>query len=130
MNFIFFFPDEMRAESVSCYGHPLVKMPNYDRLAAEGVRFDQCHVQHPVCSPSRCSLMTGWYPHVAGHRTLWHLLRPHEPSLFRYLKEAGYHIEWHGKNDLYAINYFPLAVDHWDASEGSHMGPNPYSLDD
>ncbi|MFP3895952.1 MAG: sulfatase-like hydrolase/transferase [Anaerolineales bacterium] len=126
MNFIFFFPDEMRAESVSCYGHPLVEMPNYDRLAEEGVRFDQCHVQHPVCSPSRCSLMTGWYPHVRGHRTLWHLLRTHEPSLFRYLKEAGYHIEWHGKNDLYAPDYFPMAVDHWDSSEGGHAGPNPY----
>ena len=47
MNFVFFFPDEMRADSVSCYGHPLVRMPNYDRVAAEGVRFEQCHVQHP-----------------------------------------------------------------------------------
>ncbi len=129
-NFIFFFPDEMRAESVSCYGHPLVQMPNYDRVASEGVRFDQCHVQHPVCSPSRCSLMTGWYPHVRGHRTLWNLLRPHEPSLFRYLKEAGYEIEWHGKNDVYSPEYFPLAVDNWDSSEGMHMGGNPYSPDD
>jgi len=126
MNFVFFFPDEMRAESVSCYGHPLVKMPNYDRVAAEGVRFDQCHVQHPVCSPSRCSLMTGWYPHVAGHRTLWNLLRLHEPSLFRYLKEAGYEIHWYGKNDLYAPDYFPATVDVWDDSEGHHMGPNAF----
>jgi arylsulfatase A-like enzyme len=101
MNYIFFFPDELRAESMGCYGHPVVKTPNFDKLASEGVRFEQCHVQHTVCSPSRCSLMTGWYPHVSGHRTLWHLLRPHEPSLFRYLKNAGYHIEWHGKNDLY-----------------------------
>lgn len=105
-NFIFFFPDEMRAESLSCYGHPLVKTPNFDSLAREGVRFEQCHVQHTVCSPSRCSLMTGWYPHTAGHRTLWHLLRPHEPSLFRYLKQAGYRIEWFGKNDLYSTEYF------------------------
>ncbi len=111
MNFIFFYPDEMRAESVSCYGHPLVKMPNYDRVAKEGVMFEQCHIQHPVCTPSRCSLMTGWYPHVGGHRTLWHLLRNHEPSLFRYLKEAGYHIEWYGKNDLYAQDYFEGVVD-------------------
>ncbi len=114
VNFVFFNPDEMRAESVSCYDHPLVRMPSFDRLASEGVRFEQCHVQHPVCSPSRCSMMTGWYPHVSGHRTLWHLLKPHEPSLFRYLKEAGYHIEWHGKNDLYAAESFPLAVDRFD----------------
>jgi choline-sulfatase len=114
VNFVFFNPDEMRAESVSCYGHALVEMPNFDRLASEGVTFDQCHVQHPVCSPSRCGMMTGWYPHVSGHRTLWHLLRPHEPSLFRYLKNAGYHIEWHGKNDLYAAESFALAVDRFD----------------
>jgi choline-sulfatase len=130
MNFIFFFPDEMRAESLSCYGHPLVKTPNYNRLAGEGVRFEQCHVQHTVCGPSRPSLMTGWYPHVYGHRTLWHLLRPHEPSLFRYLKEAGYHVEWHGKNDLYAPDYFPLAVDNFDSAPGGYTGPNPYKLDD
>jgi len=130
VNFVLFCPDEMRAESVSCYGHPLVKMPNYDRLAEEGVRFDQCYVQHPVCSPSRCSLMTGWYPHVSGHRTLWHLLRPHEPSLFRYLREAGYHIEWHGKNDLYAPDYFRIAVDRFDTRPGGHAGANPYGQDE
>jgi arylsulfatase A-like enzyme len=100
MNFVIFMPDEMRAESVGCYGHPLVQTPHIDRLAAEGVRFDQCHVQHTVCSPSRCSMMTGWYPHVNGHRTLWHLLRPHEPHLLKYLHAADYDIRWYGKNDL------------------------------
>ncbi|MGC9346802.1 MAG: sulfatase-like hydrolase/transferase [Anaerolineae bacterium] len=130
MNFLFFFPDEMRAESVSSYGHPLVEMPNFDRLASEGVRFDQCHVQHSVCTPSRCSLMTGWYPHVAGHRTLWHLLRPHEPSLFRYLKEAGYHIEWYGKNDLYSEAYFDGVVDRFEDPGGRHTGANAFEVGD
>ena len=105
MNFVFFFPDEMSASTVSCYGHPHVQMPNYDRIAGEGVRFDQCIVQNPVCSPSRCCLFTGTYPHNRGHRTLWHLLRPDEPSMFRYLKEAGYDIAWYGKNDLYSREY-------------------------
>ena len=101
-------------------------MPNFDRLAAEGVRFDQCHVQHPVCTLSRASLMTGWYPHVSGHRTLWHLLQPHEPSLFRYLKESGYHVVvWLGKNDLYSPDYFPLAVDRyeWHLDRGRRESP-------
>ena len=43
--------------------------------------------------------MTGWPTHVAGHRSLWSLLRSHEPNLFHYLKDAGYEIAWHGKND-------------------------------
>jgi choline-sulfatase len=130
MNFIFFYPDEMRAESVSCYGHPLVRMPHYDRVAAEGVRFDQCHVQHTVCSPSRCSLMTGWYPHVAGHRTLWNLLRPEEPSLFGYLHEAGYTIRWCGKNDLYAPEAMRANVDAWSQAGGGHAGENRYTPED
>lgn len=113
MNFIIFNPDEMRAESVGCYGHPVVKTPHIDRLAAEGVRFDQCHVQHTVCTPSRCSFMTGWYPHVRGHRTLWHSLQLHEPSLFSYLHEAGYGIHWYGKNDLHSVESVHAYIERW-----------------
>ncbi len=102
LNFVFFQPDEMRAESLACYGHPLISTPNYDRLASEGVRFNQCHVQNAQCVPSRASMVTGLYPHCAGHRTNWHLIRGHEPHLFRYLFEAGYDIRWYGKNDMLA----------------------------
>ena len=101
-NFILFFPDEMRADALSIYGDPIIRTPNYERLAQNGTVFEQCIVQNPVCSPSRCSMMTGTYVHNAGHRSLWHLLRPHEESLFRYLQEAGYRIGWFGKNDLYS----------------------------
>lgn len=101
-NFVFFQPDEMRAESLACYGHPLIRTPNYDRLAREGVGFDQCHVQNAQCVPSRVSMMTGLYAHCGGHRSNWHLLRLHEPHLFKYLYEAGYDIHWYGKNDLLA----------------------------
>ena len=92
----------MRAESLACYGHPLVETPNYDRVANEGTRFDKCFVQNSQCTESRVSMMTGLYPHCAGHRTLWHLIRPHEPHLFKYLYEGGYDIHWFGKNDLLA----------------------------
>ncbi len=138
MNFIFFIPDELRAESVGCYGHPLVATPHLDRLAAEGTRFAQCHVQHPVCSPSRASFMTGWYPHVRGHRTLWHLLRQDEPNLLRYLKGAGYDVYWGGKNDLLAPESFADSVTDYRlgarstraVSGGAHLGLPPYDRDD
>lgn len=137
-NFIFFFPDELRAESLGCYGHPVVQTPNLDQFAQSGTRFEQCHVQHAVCSPSRCSLMTGWYPHNAGHRTLWHLLRPHEPSLFRYLRQAGYRIEWFGKNDLYSNEYFKELglfeakgkASPGESAQGGLERVNPYGLED
>ncbi|MCB9162028.1 MAG: sulfatase-like hydrolase/transferase [Caldilineaceae bacterium] len=130
MNFIFFIPDELRAESVGCYGHPLVSTPNMDALAAQGTRFDQCHVQHTVCTPSRCSFMTGWYPHVRGHRTLWHLLRPDEPNLLKYLKQGGYDVRWWGKNDLLAPAGFADSVSKAESRGRGMFGRNPYSLDD
>jgi arylsulfatase A-like enzyme len=54
-NLIFYMPETLRAESLACYGHPLVRTPNIDRLAGDGVRFSECHVQNTVCGPSRCS---------------------------------------------------------------------------
>lgn len=138
MNFVFFIPDELRAESVGCYGHPLAPTPTMDRFAAEGTRFAQCHVQHTVCSPSRCSFMTGWYPHVRGHRTLWHLLRPDEPNLLKYLKQAGYHVYWGGKNDLLAPESFAESVTDFRLGDrarraiphDNHSAMPPYAFDD
>ena len=112
MNFIYYNPDEMRADLLACYGHELAKTPNLDRLASQGVRFDQCHVQHTVCTPSRCSFMTGWYPHVRGHRTLWHSLQADEPNTLKYLRKAGYDVHWIGKNDLLAPGSFEDSVSH------------------
>jgi choline-sulfatase len=130
MNFILFNPDELRAESVGCYGHALAQTPNMDMLASQGTRFDQCHVQHSVCTPSRCSFMTGWYPHVRGHRTLWHMLRRDEPNLLRYLKEAGYEVRWYGKNDLLSSDSFAGSVDVAESHGQRMFGANPYSLND
>ena len=98
-NIILFQPDEMRADSLACYGNPVTKTPNYDRLASEGSRFTNCHVQYPVCGASRCSFLTGWPTSVRGHRSLYYFLRSYEPNLFRYLKEGGYDVFWFGKND-------------------------------
>ena len=137
MNFILFNPDEMRAESVGCYGHPVSPTPNIDRLASQGTRFDQCHVQHPVCTPSRCSFMTGWYPHVRGHRTLWHPLQPDEPNLLHYFKQAGYDVLWGGKNDLLSPGSFADSVTDYRLEERSTRavrpsrgGRNPFAPND
>jgi arylsulfatase A-like enzyme len=137
MNFIFFIPDELRAESVGCYGNAVAQTPNMSRLAAEGTRFDQCHVQHTVCTPSRCSFTTGWYPHVRGHRTLWNMLRPDEPNLLKYLKQAGYQVHWGGKNDLLSPESFAESVTDYRlgarsrrATETHGHGEPPYERDD
>ncbi|MBS0360434.1 MAG: sulfatase-like hydrolase/transferase [Proteobacteria bacterium] len=121
-NLILFFPDELRADALGCYGNPVCSTPNYDRLAREGARFENCHVQYPVCGASRCSLLTGWPVSVRGHRSLYYFLRPDEPNLFRYLRQAGYDVFWYGKNDALAQATFPDSVTDW-SDAGGPFGP-------
>jgi choline-sulfatase len=112
-NLILFMPDELRADALACYGNPVARTPNFDRLAAEGVRFANCHVQFPVCGASRCSLLTGWPAHVRGHRSLYYFLRPEEPNLFRCLRRAGYDVYLFGKNDALAAASFASSLTEW-----------------
>jgi len=98
---LIFNPDQWRGDVLGHVGNPAAITPNLDRLArTDAVSFSNAFCQNPVCTPSRCSFMTGWYPHVRGHRTMFHMLRRDEPVLLKTLKENGYYVWWGGKNDL------------------------------
>ena len=121
-NLVLFMPDELRADALACYGNPVCMTPNLDRLAREGTRFANCHVQYPVCGASRCSLLTGWPTSVRGHRSLFYFLRPEEPNLFRYLRRAGYDVFWFGKNDALAAQSFYDSVTQWNYLDHKPVG--------
>jgi len=98
---VIFNPDHYRGDVLAHMGNPAAVTPNLDRLAStDAVSFRHAFCQNPVCTPSRCSFMSGWYPHVRGHRTMYHMMRGDEPVLLRTLKRAGYFVWWGGKNDL------------------------------
>jgi len=98
---ILFNPDQWRGDALGHMGNPAARTPVLDEwVRTDAISFRNAFCQNPVCTPSRCSFMTGWYPHVRGHRTMFHMLRPDEPCLLRTLKENGYFVWWGGKNDL------------------------------
>jgi arylsulfatase A-like enzyme len=65
-NLVLFLPDQHRADTLACYGGVKVHAPNLNKLASESVIFERTYVTHPVCTPSRSSLMTGTWPHING----------------------------------------------------------------
>jgi N-acetylgalactosamine-6-sulfatase len=106
INVIFILADDLGYGDLGCYGHPQIKTPNLDQLAKDGMRFTQFYVTSPVCSPSRCSFLTGKHPQRFG---IHHADLPEtEPryalpltavTLMKLLQQAGYvtaHIgKWH-----------------------------------
>ena len=99
---VIFNPDQWRGDVMAHMGNPAAVTPNLDRhVQTDAVSFRNAFCQNPVCTPSRCSFMTGWYPHVRGHRTMFHMLRlPDEVPIIKTLRDNGYFVWWGGKNDL------------------------------
>ena len=96
-NVILIIGDDISWDDIGCYGHPSIRTPNIDRLAAGGVRFTQTFLTASSCSPSRCSLITGRYPHNTGAAEL-HTPLPEEQLPFPLLlKEHGYYCAQGGK---------------------------------
>lgn len=67
MNLMIIMDDEHSQNAMGCYGHPLVKTPNLDKLAASGTRFENAYTNCPICTPIRASFATGKYVHEIGY---------------------------------------------------------------
>ena len=99
-NILYFVADQMRSDTQHHLGNEASVTPNLDALLEDGVSFRNAYCQNPVCVPSRCSFLTGLYPHTTGHRTMHFLQNPDEPNILKTMKTAGYEVIWIGRNDV------------------------------
>jgi len=103
-NVLFIVSDDLNC-FLGCYGHPLAKTPNIDRLAARGVRFERAYCAFPLCGPSRNSFLTGLYPNSTGIQANGQIFRqsiPTQLSMPQAFRLAGYFAARVGK--LYHYN--------------------------
>ena len=115
-NIIMILADDVSWNDLGCYGNPKIRTPNLDRLAREGLRFENAYLTTSSCSPSRCSVITSRYPHNTGAPEL-HTSLPEGQVLFpQLLREAGYYTVISGKQHM--GNYALTAFDHVSKGKG------------
>lgn len=96
-NFVFIIADDVSWNDLGCYGNKVVKTPNIDKLAREGLRFTNAFLIASSCSPSRCSIISGKYPHSDGAAVLHTPLPEREIPFPLLLKENNFYTAQAGK---------------------------------
>ena len=96
-NILVIYADQMRYDTMGCAGNPVVKTPHLDRLAMEGVRFENAYVSYPLCTPFRASFLTGKYAHATGVYANHFPIDPAQNFLSTILRDAGYRNGYVGK---------------------------------
>ena len=128
-NVLFILPDQMRAQALGCMGNRDVRTPHLDRLASQGVLFQNTLANTPVCCPARAILMTGQYCHQNGMVANDLRLRESHVTLAKVLRGAGYRTGFIGKWHLDGGKRLPGFVppgprrqgfEFWAANECSH----------
>ncbi|MBI2297995.1 MAG: sulfatase-like hydrolase/transferase [Armatimonadetes bacterium] len=104
-NFLVFVTDQQPGCMLGCDGHPVLRTPHLDRLAAEGVRLSRCYTVHPMCMTTRATLFTGRTPRGHGVRCNGIPLDPVIPTVAAALRRAGY--ATHGIGKHHFRNWMP-----------------------
>ena len=115
--------DDHAAQAIGCYGSRLNKTSHIDRIAREGVRFDNCFCTNGICAPSRATILTGKYSHLNGVRDNSHVFDGSQETFPKLLQAAGYETaligKWHLQSD-------PTGFDHWSIlpDQGEYYNPD------
>lgn len=123
-NIIFIMTDDHTTQAMSCYGGNLIQTPNMDRLADEGVRFDNCYATNALSGPSRACILTGKLGHLNGFTDNACRFDGSQQTFPKLLQEAGYKTAIVGKWHLISE---PEGFDHWSIVTGQEEQGDYYS---
>lgn len=125
-NVVFIMSDDHAAHAMSCYGSKINETPNLDRIADEGIRFDNAFCTNSICAPSRAAILTGKYNHMNGVKTLGDEFDSRQQTVQRLMKEGGYQTaligKWHlGNGGIHD----PADFDYWNVfpNQGEYYDP-------
>ncbi|UCD29761.1 MAG: sulfatase [Planctomycetota bacterium] len=121
-NILFIFTDDHASHAISAYGSMINKTPHIDRLADEGMRFDNCFCTNSICAPSRAVIQTGKHSHLNGVEDNGKVFDGSQQTFPKLLQKAGYQTaiigKWHLKSE-------PTGFDYWEVLPGQGNYYNP-----
>lgn len=127
-SYILFITDQQRYDHLGCNGHPVLRTPNIDAIAAEGVSHDRFYVASPVCMPNRASLMTCRMPSSHGTRSLGIPLDYDSVTFVELLAAAGYDTCLIGKSHLQNVSDFDIQIEQTKHREGFTAPPDDLTV--
>jgi arylsulfatase A-like enzyme len=125
-NIIFILADDLAVNAVSAYNPSRINTPNIDRLASEGIKFNNCLVTNSICAPSRAVMLTGKYSHMNGLRDNRDVFNGDQQTFPKLLQNAGYQTALIGKWHLKST---PQGFDYWNIVQGQGLYYNPQFIE-
>lgn len=125
-NILFMMTDDHTTQATSCYGSRLLRTPNIDRIAREGIRMNACYATNALSGPSRACILTGKFSHVNGFTDNASTFDGSQPTFPKLLQAAGYQTSIVGKWHLITE---PQGFDYWCILTGQHEQGDYYDPD-
>ncbi len=125
-NILFIMTDDHTTQVISAYGGKLVKTPNIDRIANEGIRFDNCYATNALSGPSRACILTGKFGHINGFTDNAKTFDGSQETFPKLLQQNGYQTAIVGKWHLISE---PQGFDFWSILSGQHEQGDYYNPD-
>lgn len=122
LNIVFIMTDDHTTQALSAYDNRLIETPHLDRLAKEGIKFNNCFVTNAVCGPSRATILTGKYNHINGLTDNHKVFDSTQVIYPQLLKKAGYQTAMIGK---WHLGSTPMGFDHYSIlpNQGEYYQP-------